>query len=197
MKRDFVEKIERPNTDYKKRFTILLSSFIFSSILVSLCCGNSISDLKALDPLYKNIDTIVINSMKKDLKIIFLILTGLIITVLFINRKEKVKVEKHNKNYIITTFLFLVIFVIFNLVSYRNYIIFSKDTKISTREKKFEDFILCRQTYECKKYLDKVMAVHNEYMMTEYELKKRNRSTDRMDDDFRGEAQSYIFLTSY
>ena len=194
MKRGFVEKTEQLNTDLKKRFAILLTCFIFSSILVSLCCGNSILDLKALGPFYKNIDTVIIESMRKDLKIIFLVLIGMIITILFINRKEKITAKKTNNKHIATTFLFVAVFVIFNLVSYRNYIVFSNKTTV--RERRFEDFMLCKQTYECKKYLDKVIAVHQEFMMTEYELKSRNRS-DEIDNNFRGEAQNYSILTSY
>lgn len=196
MKKGLEERIELPNTDLRKRLSILLACFVFSSILVTICCGNSIMDLKSLGPLYRNIDIVVIQSMRKDLKIIYLVLFGLLITILFLNRKEKVIKEKSSIKTYSVTFFFIIAFIIFNLVSYRNYIIFSKDTKISMREKRFEDFILCRRTHECKKYLDKVMAVHQEFMITEYELKKRNRSTDK-EYDFRGEAQSYTFLTSY
>lgn len=152
--------------------------------------------IKSLGPLYRDIDIIVIQSMKKDLKIIFLLLFGLLSTILFINRKEKVIKKKSSIKEYSVTFFFIIAFVIFNLVSYRNYIIFSKDTKITMREKRFGDFMLCRRTHECKKYLDKVMSVHREFMITEYELKKRNRSMDPTD-NFRGESQSYTFLTSY
>lgn len=153
-------------------------------------------DLKSLGPLYRNIDIIVIQSMRLDLKIIFLVLAGLLSTILFINRKEKVIKEKTSIKEYSVTFFFIIAFIIFNLVSYRNYIVFSKDIKVPMREKRFEDFILCRRTYECKKYLDRVMAVHQEFMMTEYELKRRNRSTDNNSYDFKGEAQSYTFLIS-
>ena len=196
MRRDLEEKTEQPNTNLKKRFAILLTCFIFSSILISVCSGDFTTNLKYLGPIYKNVDSVIIASMRKDLKIIFLVLIGMIITVLIINRKEKVKVKRSNSKCMITAFLFIVVFVIFNLVSYRNYIIFTKDTDISMREKRFEDSVLCRQTYECRRYLDKVMAAHQEFMITEYELKKHSRSLDRKD-DFKGEAQSYYFLTSY
>ena len=161
--------------------------------------GNSISNLQDLGPYYRNLDFIVITSMRKDLKVVSLLLLGLILTVVIINRKEPVKnTEKIGWKCWARTLIFILVFFIFNLVNYRNDIMLKgKSDKLSYRQKRFENFMLCKRSFECRRYLDKVIAINQEVMLTEYEFHKR-RTPDRSDkEDFRGEAQSYYYLISY
>lgn len=198
LKKDSKEKKEPRNINRRKCFITFIVCFIFSSILFSVYYGNSISNLQDLGPYYRNVDFIVITSMRKDLKVVFLLLLGLIITMIILNRKESVKTtEKLGWKCWVRTLIFILVFFIFNLVNYRNDIMLKgKSDKLSYRQKRFENFMLCKRTFECRRYLDKIIAINQEVMLTEYEFHKR-RTPDRNKEDFRGETQNYYYLISY